>query len=257
VTTALLANETVGSGAHSLVFVHGFTQTRGSWRPFVDLLLQRLTNARAVLVDLPGHGESAQLRLDLQHTADALVATGGRATYVGYSLGARVVLHAALAHTDLVERCVLVSGTAGIDDEVERRARRDADEQLADRVELVGTSAFIDEWLAQPLFSHLTPSQAQRELRLTNSPAGLAGSLRRCGTGTQVPLWNRLATLTQPLFVVAGARDEKFVALARRMAVLAPQARLEIIADAAHSAHLEQPSALADALAQWMTSPTA
>jgi pimeloyl-ACP methyl ester carboxylesterase len=41
------------------------------------------------------------------------------------------------------------------------------------------------------------------------------------------------------------------------MAVLAPHARLEIIADAGHSAHLEQPSALADALAHWMTSPRA
>jgi 2-succinyl-6-hydroxy-2,4-cyclohexadiene-1-carboxylate synthase len=68
-------------------------------------------------------------------------------------------------------------------------------------------------------------------------------------------MWNRLTTLSQPLLVVAGARDEKFVALARRMAELAPHARLEIIADAGHSAHLEQPTTLAGAFAHWITSP--
>lgn len=256
-THNLLAHQTIGSGDNTLVFVHGFTQTSDSWRPFIDQLMPRLANTRAVLVDLPGHGASGELRLDIDQTAAALVTTGGRATYVGYSLGARVTMHAALAHANLVERCVLVSGTAGIDDDTERRARRAADEQLADRVEQIGTAAFIDEWLAQPLFVHLTPAQAQRAVRLANSPAGLAASLRSCGTGTQAPLWNRLTALTQPLLVVAGARDEKFLALARRMAVLAPQARLEIIADAGHSAHLEQPSALANVLAHWMTSPRA
>lgn len=256
-TRNTLAHQTIGSGDNTLVFVHGFTQTGDSWRPFIKLLMPQLTNTKAMLVDLPGHGASAELLLDLNDTAEALVATGGRATYVGYSLGARVVLHAALAHSDLVECCVLISGTAGIDDENERRARRNTDEQLAERIEQIGTAAFIDEWLAQPLFAHLTPSQAQRAARLANSPTGLASSLRLCGTGTQTPLWNRLASLSQPLLLVAGARDEKFVALARRMAVLAPHARLEIIANAGHSAHLEQPSVLADAFAHWITSPRA
>lgn len=254
-TRNALAHQTIGSGDNTVVFVHGFTQTGDSWRPFIEVLLPQLANTKAILVDLPGHGASADLRLDLRNTAEALVATGGRATYVGYSLGARVMLHAALAHANLVERCVLISGTAGIDDEIERRARRNADEQLAERIEQIGTAAFIDEWLAQPLFAHLTPSQAQRAERLVNSPIGLASSLRLCGTGTQTPLWNRLAALSQPLLVVAGARDEKFVALARRMTELAPHARLEIIADAGHSAHLEQPTTLAGAFAHWITSP--
>ena len=256
-TRHVLAHKTIGGGDNTLVFVHGFSQTGDSWRQFVERVLPQLPNTKAMLVDLPGHGASAELHLDLHHTAQALVATGGQATYVGYSLGARVVLHAALAHADAVKRCVLISGTAGIDDDRERNARRTADEQLADRISQVGIASFIDEWLAQPLFAHLTPAQAQRESRLTNTPAGLASSLRLCGTGTQSPLWNRLTELSQPLMVVAGARDEKFVALARRIAVMAPRARLEIIGNAGHSVHLEQPSAFADVLIQWMMSPRA
>ncbi len=49
---------------------------------------------------------------------------GGRATYVGYSMGGRLCLHLAVARPELVERLVLVSATAGIDDRGERAARR-------------------------------------------------------------------------------------------------------------------------------------
>ena len=52
--------------------------------------------------------------------AALLGAAGGRADYLGYSMGARFCLHLALARPDLVRRLVLVSGTAGIDDAGER-----------------------------------------------------------------------------------------------------------------------------------------
>ena len=41
------------------------------------------------------------------------------ACLVGYSLGARVALHAAVHHTNLMSKVVLISGTAGISDEPE------------------------------------------------------------------------------------------------------------------------------------------
>ena len=36
--------------------------------------------------------------------------------WVGYSMGGRTALHVALAHPDLVEALVLISTTAGIED---------------------------------------------------------------------------------------------------------------------------------------------
>ena len=58
-------------------------------------------------------------------TGPACSATpAGRAAYLGYSMGARFCLHLALARPDLVERLVLISGTAGIEDADERRPRR-------------------------------------------------------------------------------------------------------------------------------------
>ncbi len=48
---------------------------------------------------------------------------------------------------------------------------------------------------------------AERDERLRNSPAGLASSLRLCGTGTQEPLWDLLGSLPCPVLALAGTDD--------------------------------------------------
>src|SRR5437899_2823566 len=89
--------------------------------------------------------------------------------------------------------------------------------------------------------------------RLRNTAAGLADSLRRCGTGQQTPLWSRLAELRMPVLCLAGERDERFTALARRMAdTIGPNAAAEVIAGAGHAAHLEAPDAFADRLVRFV-----
>jgi 2-succinyl-6-hydroxy-2,4-cyclohexadiene-1-carboxylate synthase len=235
-----------------IILVHGFTQTAASWETFAALLGDRLPNAGVVAVDLPGHGSAGELRADLWESADHLVRHGGRATYVGYSMGGRVAPHAVLAHPEFVERLILIGATAGIDDDDERRARRRSDEELATRIETIGVEAFIDEWLANPLFAGLTPATAQRADRLRNTAAGLASSLRSTGTGRQEPLWERLATVNVPALILAGAADPKFSELGRRLRDTIPGARFEQIDGAGHSVHLERPEATADAIAGWL-----
>ena len=233
-----------------LVLAHGFTQTAASWT-----LIQRLLATHGIAstaVDLPGHGAASHIEADLSRSADRLVRTGGPATYVGYSMGGRVALHAALTHPQSVRRLALIGATAGIDDDRDRRDRRAADERLARHIIDIGVGEFIDEWLATPLFAHLTPDQAQREIRMTNSEQGLASSLRLAGTGTQTPLWERLSDIEQPTLLLVGERDTKFTAIAQRMQAALPHARVQVIADAGHSVHLEQPEATVEALVGWL-----
>jgi 2-succinyl-6-hydroxy-2,4-cyclohexadiene-1-carboxylate synthase len=247
-----LSTITIGSGSQRVVCVHGFSQTKESWLTLVDLLSPGLPDTQFVLVDLPGHGGSAATIADLPHTAELLINVGGKATYIGYSLGARVVLHAALSRPDAVESSVFISGTPGIEDEIERAQRRASDAILADRVEAIGVRAFIDEWLAQPLFASLTPEQARREERCGNTSHGLAASLRSAGTGTQRPLWNQLAECLIPTLLIAGERDEKFRSIATRMNEILPNSELAIIPTAGHSAHLEQPASVAQTVTQFL-----
>lgn len=238
---------------HRFVLAHGFTQSAQSWATFQRLLESRLPGATTIAVDLPGHGDAAPPSdVDLWTSADRLADQGGCGIYVGYSMGGRVAVHTALAHPDVVERLVLIGATAGIDDPGERAARRLADERLADHIDAVGVTTFIDEWLANPLFAGLTDVTAMRADRLRNTPAGLAASLRATGTGTQTPLWDRLGEIECPVLVLVGEHDAKFTDLGRRLVDGLPRAELVVVPGAGHSVHLEQPDATVGAIAAWL-----
>lgn len=237
-----------------VVLLHGFGQTRSCWGD----LASALAGHRAVIsVDLPGHGAAGAVEADLWTTADLVVngisSDDQPAAYIGYSMGGRIALHAALAHPRSVERLVLISATAGIDDEAEREQRHHADLALAQHIERVGIEQFTDEWLAQPLFAGLPPDARYVEERCSNSPAGLAASLRHAGTGSQAPLWDRLEELAMPVLILAGQDDAKFTKLAERMArTIGSNATLAIVGSSGHTVHLEQPTLTADLITAWL-----
>jgi 2-succinyl-6-hydroxy-2,4-cyclohexadiene-1-carboxylate synthase len=233
-----------------LVLVHGFTQTRRSWAPIAATL--NADGYEVVTVDAPGHGGSSTLRLDVHASADALGQAGGPATYVGYSMGGRLALHLAVARPELVERLVMVSSTAGIDDEAARAARQADDERRATEIELDGVAAYLDRWLALPLFANLSPNDAQLADRLENTVGGLASSLRLAGAGAQQSLWPQLAALAMPVLLVAGRLDTKFAAIAEQMAALIPRATVAVVPDAGHVVHLERPGTFLATLRGWL-----
>ena len=232
-----------------LVFLHGFTQTGQSWnrvaREFAD-------QYETMTVDAPGHGKSGALRLDLPAAADWLGPVGGAATYIGYSMGGRLALHLALADPSLVPRLVLVSSTAGIADDAARATRRADDERRADEIERDGVAAFLDRWLALPLFARLPRDAAGLDDRLANTAEGLASSLRLAGTGAQESLWDRLGELSMPVLLVAGAIDAKFVGIAEQMATSIPSADVVIVPGAGHVVHLERPDEFVGLLRRWL-----
>jgi 2-succinyl-6-hydroxy-2,4-cyclohexadiene-1-carboxylate synthase len=233
-----------------LVLAHGFTQNGRCWGLVGGDLA---ADHEVVTVDLPGHGRTPPDldRSDLIASGRLLAQAGGPGIYVGYSMGGRVALHAALDHPDLVQGLVLIGATAGIDDANGRAARREADGELADRLLDEGLAPFLERWLSNPLFDGLSPQAAALPARLENRPEGLAASLRHCGTGNQEPLWARLGELEMPVLVIAGERDPKFAQLGERLA--AGLARAELVRlPAAHSVHLESPTATAEVIRRFV-----
>ena len=237
--------EVDGSGrGPRLVLVHGFTQTGRSWGRLAEDLAR---DHEVVRVDAPGHGGSSALHADLVEGAELLGRTGGPATYIGYSMGARLCLHLALGRPELVRTLVLIGATAGIADPDARAARRRDDEALAAELEAVGVAEFVARWLARPLFSGLTEDTAGRAARLENTVAGLASSLRLAGTGAQESLWGRLGQLTMPALLLAGEDDRAFAERATTMAAaMGPGATVALVPRAGHAAHLEAPDAVRD-----------
>lgn len=228
-----------------VVLLHGFAGTARHWD--------------GVIAELPGE-RFAPLALNLSD-ADPLSADGVTrlvssataaepAIVVGYSMGGRLALHAALAIPDRVSRLVLVSTSAGIEDPAEREARRVSDDALAAQVERSSIESFIARWRSQPLFAHdpqdVAEAIAADERRCT--PGGLAAMLRGLGPGTIAPMWDRLGELTMAVAVLAGELDPAYLVHGKRLAAGARRSTFRCVPGVGHRVALQAPHEVARAL---------
>lgn len=204
-----------------------------------------------VAPDLPGHGASVGLPPESYTFESAAWAVLGvldelgigRTTLIGYSMGGRLALYLALYHPERCAGLLLESASPGLQDAVERRARRAADEEKAARLQSGNFEEFVGDWHRQPLFASLARDEERLErtisARLKNDPMELARSLRGMGNGSQPSLWEELSGLSVPALAVAGELDEKFVEISHRMADLCAGMRVAVIPEAGHNVHVE------------------
>jgi len=218
-----------------VLFIPGFMQRGDAWRPVAELLPERYPSR---LLDHSAHSFEGRMGEILESNADVLV---------GYSLGGRLALRAALRSPDSFTAVVLVGSTAGIEEGPMRAQRAEADEKLASWLEAMPIEDIVALWERQPLFADQPESlvEEQRPGRLSQDPRSLALLLRTAGQGVLEPVWHELSALELPLLAIAGARDDGYSAAAKRIAHVAPNARAAIVEDAGHAAHLERPEEVA------------
>jgi 2-succinyl-6-hydroxy-2,4-cyclohexadiene-1-carboxylate synthase len=232
----------------TVLLLHGFTHTGGSWEPVVAALGE---SYRAITPDLRGHGAaSAAVPVTLETVLEDLepYAKDERVTLVGYSMGGRIGLHCALAWPERVRHLVLIGASPGLADPAERAQRRSDDDRLADEIEGSTIEGFARRWALTPVLSGLPDAARERVHadRLRNTPVGLARALRGLGTGALPSLWERLNEVKMPVSLIIGERDEKFRGVGERMAKSIPAAELVVVPDAGHAVHLEAPDRVAE-----------
>ena len=225
-----------------MLFIPGFMQRGDAWRPVAELLPERYPST---MLDHGEHSFEGRLREIEQSGADVLV---------GYSLGGRLALRAALRSPKSFRAVVLVGATAGIDEGPLRVARAEADEKLASWIEAMPIEDIVGLWERQPMFADQPDAlvEAQRPGRLSQDPRSLALLLRTAGQGVLEPVWHELRSLELPLLAIAGARDDGYTRAAKRIASTAPNGRIAIVEDAGHAPHLQRPDEVADLVTEFL-----
>lgn len=245
-----------------LLFLHGFMGSVEDWRLVMEYLSHDYT---CLALDLPGHGRTdCQTGQDYttQATAEAIVRFLNSmqiptAIPIGYSMGGRLSLYCALRFPQRFPQAVVESGSPGLRKHEERKRRQDQDFERSQQLE-IHFLHFLRAWYQQPLFTTLqrfsTGFEAMWERRLKNRPAELSRSLQNMGLGSQPNLWSQLEFHHNPLLLLTGELDQKFTQLNNEMANCCKTAVHQIVPDAGHNIHLEQPEMFVSHIQSWLES---
>ena len=228
----------------TVTFVPGFMQRGESWQPVAARLA---ATYRTDCLDFTTWSMEERI-------AELLGAAPPGGAVVGYSMGGRLALHAALREPDRLGALVLVGVTAGIEDPAERADRRASDESLAEWMERRSIEEVVARWEDQPVFAGQSSElrERQRAGRLSHDPERLAQLLRSAGQGASPPVWDRLGDLRCPVLLTAGEQDRRYATAARRMAERIPWARVKLVRDAGHAPQLEAPAEFAQLLGEFL-----
>lgn len=243
-----------------MTLLHGFMQDRSSWSEVLQLLPE---GWRWILVDLPGHGGSATEVATMAGAASGLVALWDhlgieRTHLAGYSMGGRLALYIAAVDRSRRPASLLTLGAhAGLAGAA-RTARLRDDLALAARVEKEGMDWFAEHWARQPLFAGIArrgPEVLARldRMRRRQDARGIAASLRGMGAASVEPFWDALGSLQVPATFAAGMDDRRYAEHARRLQARVPGSRVELVPEAGHAAHIEQPAAFAGLLVRHLS----
>jgi 2-succinyl-6-hydroxy-2,4-cyclohexadiene-1-carboxylate synthase len=231
-----------------LLALHGFTESDLTW---CEVLAGAVPEVRCPL--LPGHGwKPCPDTVSVTSLADELVAdlpSTAPVDVLGYSMGGRVALALALRHPQRVRRLVLVSSGPGFKDQTLQGSRRTVEMAMAETLEDDGIGPFVAMWEKNPILAPFKPlpraiEEDIRARRLNHDPLGLAAALRQLGAGAMPNLWDDLPKLRLPTLLLAGEGDTRYREVMSEMVRAIPGARFDVVAQAGHGIHREQPEAL-------------
>ena len=217
----------------------------------------QVDGVRHAAMALPGHAHEPALDPEstpaFEELTRSLIATFDemdieQTALVGYSMGARLAMHVALAHPTRVSRLVLIGGHPGLEGPDTRTGRLMLDRKRANLLHGGGLRAFLETWYAQPLFAPFKASPRFEEIfeaRCRGDAGGVAITLERLSLGHQEPLGDAMTACPIPTLWVAGELDTRYVDCLQPIAEAQPSGRFVAIEGAGHAVPSEAPDALA------------
>ncbi len=231
--------EVHGAGP-AVVLSHGYNATSAMWKPNLAALAQRY---QVILWDMRGHGQSDSPSDPAAYSEEATVddmaalldAQGiQQAVIGGLSLGGYMSLAFHLAYPDRVKALMLFDTGPGYKKDEARAGWNRRAEETARAFETRGLAA-LGRGAEVTAGSH-------------RSAQGLAHAARGMLAQRDARVISMLEAIKVPTLVLAGARDEPFLAATEYMASKIPGATKVIIPNAGHAANIDQPEAFNQAV---------
>lgn len=236
------------AGLPWLVFLHGFSGDSREWMAVGE----RFPHHPRLYIDLPGHGGSSAVyardfnEVSLQLHTTLVSYNILKFWLVGYSLGGRIAMYSSCQKLAGLQGLIVEGGHPGLTHSAAREARWLSDARWAQRFRHEPLADVFNDWYRQPVFAGLSALQRQAlvALRSENSGAALAAMLEATSLAVQPDLRPALRRGDFPFHFLCGEHDHKFRAIGAELA-----APCQLINDAGHNAHRENPGGTAACLA--------
>jgi 2-succinyl-6-hydroxy-2,4-cyclohexadiene-1-carboxylate synthase len=186
-----------------ILALHGFLGLASDWNSFSSLPIKA--------IDL---WPDATLSID--QWAEKFIDNIGRdkPVLLGYSMGGRLAMHAALRTPGLFSGAIFVSANPGLPLLADRQVRLKNDLQWAKRFLYDPWSVVLKDWNAQPVLKDGTELN-RNEAEFDRS--ALANAMDNWSLGRQGDLRKELEQLRLPHLFLTGKQDEKFTGLAKSL----------------------------------------
>lgn len=156
---------------------------------------------------------------------------------IGYSLGARLALHAIHQQPKKWKAAVLISCHPGIEDQQEKLQKLESDVHWGQRFLKDPWNQLIRDWNQQSVL------QSSRHLSREESHYGrdsLYHALSHWSTGTH-PLFKEIDI---PTLWVVGELDQKYINLSQKIKLNHPNSVKKVIPGCGHRVHIDEPNLL-------------
>ena len=254
VNNAELYYQSVGNGSETILFSHGYLMNNTMFNGQIDAMKAQF---RCVAFDHRGHGQSEVTKdgyeLDnlVTDAISLIVELGiGPVHFVGMSTGGFVGMRIALRRPELLKSLVLMDTSAEAESETALKQYN----LLMWMVKYVGWWAVIGQ--VMPILFHKSFLEDEaRKAEVKEWKSIITGHDRKGvvpfgkGIFARDSVLEQLEGLRLPIAVIVGEQDIATpLEYAQQMVDVIPNAKLYTIPDAGHSAAVEKPTAVAEAI---------
>ncbi len=172
-----------------------------------------------------------------------------KSIFLGYSMGARLGMHALLENSNLFKALVLISGNPGLKTKEEKERRSSIDHTWAERFQKDPWESLMPAWNNQSIFSTTTMMPRYEKDHCRKQ---LSSTLIHWSLANQRDFSTIIEQVSLPILWVVGELDKTYSNRAKTIKFSHPLSEVHIIPSSFHRVPWEQPQEFYTVLSQFL-----